>query len=477
MRKINSIVLLGLAIGLLASCEPPAASSSTPVVCDSTDYVEQLKLTLDYRGKVFTQDGIGEVVLNTHVDGDTSHFYQKLADGTVSRSENIKARYECVNTPESTGSIEDWGYAASDFTKAKTMEAKTIVLSSNRLDYGLPEKDGNDRYLCYVWVSEEENADLEDLRLLNLMLVQEGYSPAQGGAESIYADYFYDADARAQCEGNWVWSNLEDPAVPKGAISTTLQEIMEGYRIHPETEERVEWDWLNPSSNEPLPGDPAGTPEKYRVSFPSTVAYSYSDGGDNAYVYDDFGDGTRYGIYCFAGYKALAPLRHPGWRIQMNGVLTEFYGNLQITDIQYSNLYPGDDYITVLEESDEPYVAPVVTAQDIAGDEYINQVVEIRNLHGIANTYGTYHDEDGDAYTLLCRDEEGNDVHIRVYSDTVRDRDNPYVHIDADNFEDYFCKEGETFNIVGPCVVYQPKNGETVHQIQILKNDDLTFND
>lgn len=478
--KINKLFVLGLAGLALAACAPEASvDTSSQEGCDTTSYADNLHLELEYKGRDFLVDGVGEVVLNHHVDGDTSHFYRKNADGSIDRSVNIKARYECVNTPESTGNVQDWGYDASDYTKEKTMNAGTIVISSNRTDYGSPEVDGNLRHLCYVWVAEKENAPLEDLRLLNLMLVEEGLGQAQGLSDSIYEDVFYAADAKARCERKYIWSGEEDPRVPGSAISTTIQDLVEGVRWNTETEEYEEFDWVPEETAE-------GEPSSYRVSFPCTVAYHYQDGGDNCYVYADYetldpndepGTMKRYGIYIFGGYQSVAPFRHVGWQLQMNGIVAEFNGNLQITDVHYSAAYSREDYVAVIERTDTPYDAPVVTPTELATGEYSNLIVRVNGLHGLADTWGTYSDEDGDAYTILCADEEGNTVPVRVYSGKITDRNNPTNIITGDNFEDYFCKEGETFNIYGPCVRYVSSSGRETYQLQILVNADLTFND
>lgn len=483
MKNLCKNLLLGAILLTLCACGGTGTetSSESTAGCDTTVYSDECHLALDFKGHNFVTDGIGEVQYVRHIDGDTTHFYPLKADGTVDNTVLVKARYNCINTPESTGSVEDWGYDASDFTHGYVENAKTIVLSSNRTDYGTPEMDGNGRYLCYVWVSDKENASLEDLKLLNLMIVEAGFSPAQGAEDSIYADYFYDADRKASCEGNYIWSNKEDPRVPTAAISTTIQELVEGVRFNSETEEYDTFNWTDPSANPHAEGETV--PSSYRVTFECTVAYSFEDGGDNAYVYaeypllDDPATIRRYGIYVFGGYKTITPLRRPGWRLQMNGIVASYNGNLQITDVSYSALYPGDDYIQIIEKTDVEYVPPVVTAADLQDDYYANQVVEIKNLHGLSGEWGTYGDESGTGYTILCEDGSGYRTYIRAYSGTIRDRNNNKVTITAENFESYFCKEGETFNVIGPVVRYTNSKGDTFIQVQILKNENLTFNE
>ena len=66
------------------------------------------------------------------IDGDTTHFYinQSGNYNNISKTPGIdgvlKARYLGVNTPESTGKIEEWGKKASKFTQEKLATATSI---------------------------------------------------------------------------------------------------------------------------------------------------------------------------------------------------------------------------------------------------------------------------------------------------------------------------------------------------------------
>lgn len=488
MKKIALLLSLAFALvscGGTENSSLPSSSSSGEKVCDTTVYADEVKLTLDYKGRVFTQDGIGEVKMIRHVDGDTTHVHQYLADGTEDTSEMIALRYNCIDTPESTGGVEPWGYDASDYTHRTLENAAHIVVSSNFDTYHLPEKDGNLRYLAYVWVTEVEDPKLEDFRLLNIELVEQDLAQLSGVEDSMYVDEFYKADEKARCSGNYIHSDREDPRLPKSAISTTIMEIVEGKKWDSETETYIDWDWMVPSNN---PGYETSGLSSFRVTFPCTVAYSISDQGDNAYVADyaptpdDPSVSRWYGIYVFGFYKTVEPLRRVGWRLQMNGILTQFNGNYQIADVHYSNLYPGDDYISVISKDPEAdgypvYEIPTVTLSELQDDYYVNLPVRIENVHGITGTYGTYSDDDGDAYTLMVGDDTSSDrTYLRVYSGTLHDR-HTSSPITAENFEDYFSKPGETFNVVGPLVSYTNSKGTTQYQIQVLKDSDLTFND
>ena len=79
-----------------------------------TDYVS--KLTLDMTTDSLKQ----EVTVYKNIDGDTTHFKFKDPSKLPEAAKEdgyFKARYMAINTPESTGKIEEWGKKASTYTK------------------------------------------------------------------------------------------------------------------------------------------------------------------------------------------------------------------------------------------------------------------------------------------------------------------------------------------------------------------------
>ena len=169
------------------------------------DYVHTdtaVRLRLDYKdangkNRDFFQDGISEVELVTAIDGDTAHF--RMVDN--SDSSLIKSRFYGIDTPESTGQVENWGATASNFTKTKLKEAKTIVVTSTSLnEYKAPSADSTGtRYLSMIWVSDYEDAVYTDLVLLNLWIVQEGLSYVKNVNEfPEFSEVFYAAEAQAR---------------------------------------------------------------------------------------------------------------------------------------------------------------------------------------------------------------------------------------------------------------------------------------
>jgi endonuclease YncB( thermonuclease family) len=444
--------------------ESGSSSSSTTHI----DYVASTHLALDYSGHDFLTEGIGEVSLKENVDGDTTHFYPVNSSGSIDKSVTIKSRYLCVDTPESTGQIQPWGKAASKFTASKINAAKTIVVSSNFTDYssGAKADSTGTRYLSYVWVSEKENCPYNELELVNLMLVQNGYSATKAATDSIYSDTFYKTDAQAQSEKLVIWSGKDDPDyIYATGTTTTIQDIVLGRFYDDETGDYVTYDWTDSAHN--------------KVAFDCYVAMNH---GDNAYVYADLPDPedstktVRYGLYVFTGYRGIAPLTHIGWKLNIVGNCTSFNGNLQITNVSYNQLYHQDDDITVLEKvTGGVYSAPVITPTEASKDQWMNVVVKVNGLHGVKG-YGTYADSDNSAFTVKCLNASDEVIYVRFEKGTITDRNNVGTVIADTNFEDYFCTDGETFNVYAPISRYTNSKGVTTYQLYVCHNADLVFN-
>ena len=92
--KMRLTALLAVAC-LLLTCMVGCGGEKEPEV---VDYVAETKL--DMNSDTVKQ----EVTVKNYVDGDTTHFYvpTSIRDTGV-----LKARYMGINTPESTGKIEE----------------------------------------------------------------------------------------------------------------------------------------------------------------------------------------------------------------------------------------------------------------------------------------------------------------------------------------------------------------------------------
>lgn len=179
-----------------------------------------VKLSLDYQGRDFYTDGIGQFELKTAIDGDTAHFTPLVDKGNIG---TMKARFFGIDTPESTGKVQEYGKAASNYTKEQLYEANehgTIVVSSAQDKYGAPEPDSTgSRYVSLVWINlTKKNAPKEELQLLNLMIVQEGLSWVKNvQAMPQYSDTFYAAQAQAEKYKLKLHSGEPDPDYNFGA--------------------------------------------------------------------------------------------------------------------------------------------------------------------------------------------------------------------------------------------------------------------
>ncbi len=179
-----------------------------------------VKLKLDYVGHSFWTDGIEQVTLYKTIDGDTAHFNTSSASAT---GENLlKARFYGIDTPESTGKVQPWGKPASKYTSGILNNAAkngTIVISSPSDSYTAPSADSTgSRYVSLVWVNEtKKNASYDELKLLNLMIVQNGYSWVKNVSDiPDYVDTFYAAETQAKNYKLNLFSDEDDPTYNYG---------------------------------------------------------------------------------------------------------------------------------------------------------------------------------------------------------------------------------------------------------------------
>ena len=209
------------------------SSSKDPVPGDENwiDYANNgtVTLSLDYTNRDFYVDGIGQFNLKTAIDGDTAHFTplkDSLNKGTM------KARFFGIDTPESTGKVQEYGKDASDYTKEQLKAAAengTIVISSAQDGYGEPNPDSTgERYVSLVWINlNKKNAPKEELTLLNLMIVQVGLSWVKN-VQSMpqYSDTFYAAQRQAETYKLKLHSGVPDPRINWGDyVDTSLVDM------------------------------------------------------------------------------------------------------------------------------------------------------------------------------------------------------------------------------------------------------------
>ena len=218
MKKLISITIAVLLV--LSTCFALVACDN--YIADNTEHFDDitktLKLNKEYANKLLYTHGIGEARVDRFIDGDTTRFALKNSGATLT------VRYYQINTPESTGLVEEWGKAASLFTQEALTDAEILLESTN--EGKAPSSESNGRVLAYVWY--RKSAD-EDFKCLNLELVENGFSPNNGVEDPEYPYYSYFAKAQEYAKKIKLrlWSDLADPNFVVNVTPITLKQFRE----------------------------------------------------------------------------------------------------------------------------------------------------------------------------------------------------------------------------------------------------------
>lgn len=251
-----------------------------------------------------------EATVKAYVDGDTTHFY--VSDPTFEGGV-IKARYLAINTPESTGKIEEWGKAASNFTREKLQNATSIVLESDDANWNVDST--GDRYLVWVWYKSQGDTEY---RNLNIEILQNGLAIASNSANNRYGEVCMAAINQAKQQKLHVYSSEKDPNFPYGeATELTLKELR-----------------CNVTDYE-------GT----KVAFEGVVT---KDHGNTVYIeeYDAETD-TYYGMTVYYGFSLNGSglqILSTGNRVRIVGTV-QYYetgDSYQVSGLEYSPMRPKD---------------------------------------------------------------------------------------------------------------------------------------
>ena len=401
------------------------------------DYASQAVLDLDADSQTM------EVTVKAFIDGDTTHFN---ADGFNSQN-LLKARYAAVNTPESTGQIEEWGKKASNFTREKLETATSIIIESDESEWKADST--GERYLTWVWY-KAPGSDV--YRNLNLELLQEGLGRGSSAGSSRYGTLALAAISQAVDLKLHVFSDEKDPDFFYGSsIEMDLKELRLNIKNY----------------------------EGKRVAFEGVISYYSSNG---VYV-EDFDEETQmyYGIYVYYGFNFVqgAKLLKVGNKVRITGKVTEFEGSYQVSDLKYSGYTPTDDDVRLLETGHsaantettiETFKSTVPVKIDILDDEgevvgsttknykyadlVLNTSLTMKGLY-VKSVYTTQNGGDNDgAMTLTC---ECNGQTIKVRTIVLRTEDGSVATADM--------IKGKTIEVTGIVDYY---NGD--YQIEILSN-------
>lgn len=306
IKVLSLLLIVVICLAILVACNGQTIDKSKYY----DDVTKTLQLIKSYEGKSFLTDGIGRATLVTLTDGDTSRF--KLESG-----EEVAIRYYQIDTPESTGNVEKWGKAASLFVKERLLNATEIVLEATK---SRAEKDSyGTRYLGYVWY---KTADYPTFKLLNLEVVENGFSLNQGNASSNYPynEYFAKAEKFAREGQLRIHSEDEDPLYSTKPQAITLKDLYENPDVYynPETESGA------------------------KVRFTACLTdLKVSNGGTYTFTAEWIDeDGKSYTINVYAGYSSSpASGMKLGHLYTIIGSVAKHYGDFQVTGILYDNIY------------------------------------------------------------------------------------------------------------------------------------------
>ena len=440
MRR-NKLIILLLLASILLCCvtgckgnprqtEPsiPAEASAIPVestapVLEEIDYAGTV--VLDMESSTLKR----EVTVKQYIDGDTTHFHvpEDLIPGGV-----LKARYLSINTPESTGKIEEFGKKASAFTREKLSSATSIIIESEN-DTWNADSTG-DRYLVWVWYMPQ---DSNTYRNLNVELLQNGLAIANSSANSRYGESCMAAIAQAKQQKLHIYSGQPDPDFYYGgAVELTLRELRTNIELY----------------------------NGVKVAFNGIVTVN-----DNNSVYVESYDPETdmyYGIAVYYGYNLNGQgleILNVGNEVRIVGSV-QYYeagGTWQVSDLNYRMMKPDDpDNIQMISQGHSPaYVltAPNMlegkTVEILLGEEMVtfdyaklamNTSLEMKDLY-VYDAYTTSKEGSASkgAMTLYCR---AGDYNITVRTIVLYDENGNLITqdqllgrtIDVRGLLDYF---------------------------------------
>ena len=445
MKDFRKILAFSLALCLmicaLAGCGDNTQSTEPNGTqpADVVDYAGQLKLNMN--SSTLKQDA----TVKTYVDGDTVHFNvpESVMPGGV-----LKARFLAINTPESTGKIEEYGKAASNFTKQTLQNAVSIILESDTNTWNADSTGG--RFLVWVWY---KTAEMEEYRDLNIEILQNGLAIASNSGGNIYGDVALAAIAQAREQKLNVYSGQKDPDFFYGeAVELDLKELRTNVQQY----------------------------NGMKVAFNGIVTVN-SNNSVYVEVYDSETD-MYYGMSVYYGYGLNGDgvqILNVGNEVRIVGTV-QFYetgGTWQVSGLTYRSMKPNDPgNIQKLSEGHSPAYVLTDPARFVSGtvdvvvDDTITTLpyaqlamstsIQMNGLQ-VKNVYTTV-DEESSSYgamTLTC---EYNGVTISVRTVVLLDEAGNLVTADA--------YEGKTIDVRGIVDYF-----DGTYQIKVFSKNDITI--
>ena len=428
------VMLLTSFVACGSDAEDPANDGQPQI--EHVDYVAATKLDMTSTSRKI------EATIKSYIDGDTTHFY---VNSSADFPEGVvKARYLAVDTPESTGRIEEWGKKAAAFTKETLKNAVAIMLES---DTDTWNTDSNGRHLLWIWYKAEEGGEW---RNLNIEILQNGYAVASNSGQNRYGTTCMAALNQAKAEKLYVHSDELDPNFPYGAaIEITIKEL----RINREAY------------------------EGQKVAIEGVIV----QGGSTIYLeqYDEE-DGRSYGVQVYLGHTppvGTSDFLLVGNRVRLVGSFqyAEVVNAYQIAGIVYDPMKPDDPANTCLIETSQPVpYTEIVDLVDfttgktefVVGEETVsianNELalytsVSLKGLT-VVDTWTTQNGDNAGAISLTC---EKDGVRITIRTIKLYDADGL---VTADRFM------GKTIDISGIVDSYTSEGAQSAQiQIKVFK--------
>ena len=437
----------------ITSCNQNTSEQLPPWV----DYINNplVQLGLEYENRTFLEDGIEEVSLATAIDGDTAHF--RTADNDL-----IKARYYGIDTPESTGKVQPYGRGASNFNKEKLKAADangTIVITSVSVNqYQAPEHDSTgERYVSLIWINtEKEHAPSSELTLLNLWIVQEGWSDVKNVNDlPEYQDIFYAANQQARTYKLNLFSGQDDPLFNYGGYEEAgIPEISKEIIASMKDENHV------------------NLFDGQKVRIQGTVA-GWSNNILYLTTYDEE-TGESYGVNFFTGMGGISSrYTKPNTYVEAFGLCQddENFG-FQLTDGNFNPYSTADEAAQVIYSATENTEYPLhVNAFDpselgAANYDVLNCAVSLTEEVVVSRCY-----INNNTYTLYLQDTAGNELDFDIYIPMIYrlNPDDPTSRV-----TDPSVMEGKKFNLThGVYTFHKTTSGKINWQITICENEDF----
>ena len=322
------------------SSMPEAAPSPAAAASESIDYAASVKPSGADTAKQ-------EVTVKSFVDGDTVHFF---VPESIMPSGVLKARFIGIDTPESTGKIEEYGKAASEFTKEKLSRAHSIMIESDDGNWDFDSTGG--RYLVWVWYKAEKAGEY---RNLNIELLQNGLARAYSSANNRYGSTCTAAINQAKANKLNLYSGEKDPDFYYGdAVELTLKELRCGIESY----------------------------NGKKVAFEGVITIN---SGNGVFIEDYDAETDRYyGISAYYGYGlsgAGLDILSVGNRARIVGTV-QYYeagGCYQVSGLSYRQMKPDDP--NNLQKLSEGNAAGYVS---ISADDFASAMVSIETEAGAA---------------------------------------------------------------------------------------------